>query len=139
MKHVRTRGFALMMAVFLIVTLATIGLYLVTVSTGQQVAVLQDEQGVRAYQAARAGIEVGAYELLIAPPCTDKTIPFTNQGLDGFSATVTCQRVDAGESEGGTAIEVYRVTSTGCNNATCPMASPGPQYVERQLQITITK
>ena len=139
MKHIRTRGFALMMAVFLIVTLATIGLYLVTVSTGQQVAVLQDEQGVRAYQAARAGIEVGAYQLLRNPPCTNQTIPLS-QGLNDFHATVTCEQVNAGgETEGGTPIAVYRVTSTGCNNPTCPMASPGPQYVERQLQITITQ
>ena len=48
----RCRGFALMLAVFMIVTLAAIGVYLVTVSTGQTQAVSQDEQGVRAYQAA---------------------------------------------------------------------------------------
>lgn len=55
-----------MAALFIIVTLAAIGTYLLTVSTGQVAAATQDEQGARAYQAARAGIEWGAYQVLKA-------------------------------------------------------------------------
>ncbi len=132
-----------MMAVFMIVTLAAIGVYLITVSTGQAAAIAQDEQGVEAYQAARAGLEVGAYQVLRNTPaiCTPtQTITLTNQRLNGFSAKVDCVRVNAAlETEGGADIAVYRVTSTGCNATPCTPASPDPTYVERQLQITITR
>jgi MSHA biogenesis protein MshP len=141
------RGFALMLAVFLIVTLAAIGMYLVTVSTGQSQAVSQDVQGVRAYQAARAGLEWGTYRRLINASCAASTpLPFANAGLSGFCAVVTCSEVTpvGGEAEGGATVHVYRITSTGCNatpcDATaCPAAAPGPTYAERQLQITITQ
>ena len=52
----RARGFALILAIFMIVTLAAVGVYLVTVSTGQVQAVAQDVNATRAYRAARAGL-----------------------------------------------------------------------------------
>ena len=137
MRHTLQSGFALMMAVFMIVTLAAIGLYLVTVSTGQQAAVLQDQEGARAYQAARTGLEVGAYQILRAATCTPTQTLTLGQGLNGFSAVVTCSQ--ANESESGAAITVYQVTSTGCNAAPCAPAPPGSTYVESQLQLTITR
>src|SRR6185369_891014 len=83
----RGRGFALMLAVFLIVTLAAIGVYVLTVSTGQVAAASQDEQATRAYQAARAGIERGIYQVLISSNCAvPPSIPFTKPGLGGFYA-----------------------------------------------------
>ena len=134
------RGFALMMAVFMVVTLAAIGVYLVTVSTSQMAGATQDEQGARAYQAARTGLEVGAYQILRTATCTASQDLTLIQGLNGFFARVTCAQVNAvGETEGGTAIAVFRLTSTGCNVLGCPAATPGPTYVERQLQITITR
>jgi MSHA biogenesis protein MshP len=134
------RGFALMMAVFMIVTLAAIGVYLVTVSTSQMAGATQDEQGVRAYQAARSGLEVSAYQILRSATCTPTQDLTLLQGLSGFFARVTCSQVNAvGETEGGAAITVYRVTSTGCNVLGCAPAPPGSTYVERQLQITITR
>ena len=135
----RCRGFALMLAVFMIVTLAAIGVYLVTVSTGQTQAVSQDEQGVRAYQAARSGIELGAFQLLRNPPCTPSQTLTLTQGLSGFYAEVTCVQVGSTETEGAASIKVYRVTATGCNNSPCSPATPAPTYVERQLQLTITQ
>jgi hypothetical protein len=60
----RARGFALILAVFLIVSLAAIGAYLLTVSNVQVATGVMDEQGARAYQAARAGLEWGAYQVL---------------------------------------------------------------------------
>mgnify|MGYP006174273379 CR=1 FL=1 len=111
-----------MLAVFLIVTLAAIGAYLVTISTGQVGAVVQDEQGARAYQAARSGIEWGAYQLLrggdscIAGPTTI-TLP------QGFVANVECQLV-ASEMEGGLEVRVRKLTSTGCLTACGAVASP---------------
>ena len=135
----RCRGFALILAVFMIITLAAIGLYLVTISTGQIQAVSQDEQSVRAYQAARAGIDWGAFQLLRNSSCTTPPPLTLGQGLSGFYAQVTCQQVGTTETEGTALIKVYRVTATGCNNSPCSPATPGQTYVERQLQLTITQ
>ena len=135
-----SRGFALMLAVFMIVTLAAIGLYLVTISTGQIQAVSQDEQSVRAYQAARAGIDWGAYQLLQQSTiCTTQTRTLT-QGLAGFYAVVACQQLlpVAGETEGPSTVKVFQVVSTGCNANPCAPATPDTTYVERQLQLRLT-
>lgn len=138
----RERGFALILAVFLIVTLAAIGVYLVTTSTAQVAATTQDEQAARAYQAARTGLEIAAHQLLRPPPganCVPTQFITLAQGLNGFFAEVSCTQVSVGETEGGTVVAVYRVTSTGCNANPCNPATPASTYVERQMQITIAR
>jgi len=140
-------GFALILALFLLVSLAAIGVYLLTISTAQVEAGVQDEQGARAYQAARAGIDWGAFQLLrnsgeptFAAPCiagatTTRTLTLA-QGLSGFYAEVECRRVGA-ETEGAATVRAFRLTSTGCNQSPCS-GPVGPTYVERQLQLTLT-
>ena len=129
----RSRGFALMMAIFLIVTLASIGAYLLTVSTGQAEAVAQDEQGMHAYQAARSGIEWGAYRVLRDAACPGATnLPMPG----GFFAEVTCAQTGL-EREGDLDVTIFLVTSTGCNATPC--GTPGPRYVERQLALTLSR
>ena len=138
------RGFVLVLAVFMLVTLASIGAYLLTVSTLQVQTAAQDELGVRAYQSARAGIDWGAYQILRAPAqafatacaagSTSQTIALAG-GLTGFSVTVSCQ-AGAAQTEGAASYRAYAITATGCNQAACPGA-PGATYVERQLKITL--
>ena len=132
-----------MMAVFLIVTLAAIAVYLLTISTGQLQAASQDEQGVRAYQAARAGIDWAAYQILrnsggtFASSCTPQVLMFTATQLSGFRAEVSCSK--SSETDEGVSVSIYQVTVTGCNgNPSACGSSVGPTYVERQLQITLT-
>ncbi|HEV8554095.1 MAG TPA: hypothetical protein VGR65_12040 [Casimicrobiaceae bacterium] len=146
------KGFVLMAALFLIVTLAAIGLYLVTVSTGQIEAASQDEQGARAYQAARTGIEWAAFQVLRnatgAFATTTCTTPLASQtlnlgtlgapsGADSFRSTVTCSK--SSEGEGGSTVEIYLLTATACNRATCPIPIADSTYVERQLQLVLSK
>jgi MSHA biogenesis protein MshP len=137
----KTRGFALMMAVFLIVTLAAVGVYLLTISTGQLEAATQDEQGARAYQAARTGIEWGAYRAAKGATCAGITQFLPLQ--QGFSVQVSCTSATT-ETEGVNPVEVFQITTTGCNSSTCPLplaapGPPGPTYVERQLHLTLTR
>jgi len=146
----RCQGFALMMAVFMIVTMAAIGVYLVTISTGQIEAASQDEEATRAYQAARTGVDWGAYQLLRNPTTNSfatncaggagsQNLTFTPPQLSRFRAEVSCQRV-GNETEAGVAAVVYRLTVTGCNGSpTACGVSVGPTYVERQLQLTLTQ
>lgn len=134
----RAKGFALILALFLIVSLAAIGAYLLTVSNVQVESGIMDEQSARAYQAARGGLEWGAYQVLQASNCWVGTTTMAFPAdLANFSASVTCTAFTP-ETEGGVPVATFRITSTGCNAAACPgPAVPG--YVERQLQLTVAR
>lgn len=130
-----------MAALFIIVTLAAIGAYLLTVSTGQVAAASQDEQAARAYQAARTGIEWAAYQVLILHACPGaQTLPPLPQG---FIVQVRCE-VSSQENEGAQQITAYKVTSTGCNSSDPGGCGPTAAnsvatYVERQLELTLSR
>lgn len=137
MKSVR--GFAIVSAIFILVVLAALGAFMLSVSSSQQIASALDVQGARAYQAARVGIEWGLYRQLQASSCSASTsfVPAAAT-LSGFTITVTCAATaDPGGAGGPT---VYSLTSTACNQpdgVTCPnTANPGAFYVERRLTVT---
>jgi MSHA biogenesis protein MshP len=135
----RSGGFALMAALFIIVTLAAIGAYLLTISTGQAAAASQDEQAARAYQAARAGIDWGAYQILANSSCAgSQTIALQQGSLAGFWVKVDCSLI-ANETEGAVSESAYLVVATGCNRNACGPANTDALYVERQLELTLTK
>lgn len=140
----RARGFALILALFLLVSLFAIAAYLLTVSTGQLEAGLQDEQGARAYQAARAGIDWGAFQLLrnsggsFASNCAAGSAAQAfglAEGLADYRAEVSCLLIGS-ETEGAATVQVFRLTATGCNRNPCG-SGVDATYVERQLQLTI--
>lgn len=136
MHKPRIRGFALILALFLIVGLAAIGAYLLSVSNVQVETGVMDEQGARAYQAARAGLDWGAYRVLRNATCPGATtIGPLPAALSGFYAEVTCTSFGL-ETEGGATVTTFRIVSTGCNATPCSSGS-GATYVERQLQLTV--
>jgi MSHA biogenesis protein MshP len=149
------RGVTMVTAVFLIVVLALLGVFIVSVVGLQQSSQALDIQGVRAYHAARAGMEWAAFQVLdpnnnlpgvggtanIAPcPASPTVLPVLAGSLSPFTVTVTCSAtINAPTTEGNRNIGAYQVVSTACNQAPCPNASPGAGYVERQLQATFSK
>ncbi len=137
------KGASLITAIFLIVLLVSLGAFLVTVSGLQQTSSALDIQGSRAYQAARAGIEWGAFRALQnsgACASSSAATSFSPGGnLSGFTVTVDCQ--PASFSEAGATIAVYRITANACSRPSagiCP-GTVGQNYVERELQATIAK
>ena len=136
----KQHGVSLITAIFLIVVLAALGAFLVTVSGLQQASSALDLQGSRAYQAARAGIEWQAFQALRNGSCTGATF-VPGGALTDFTVTVTCLETPYSEVTAATG-SVYLITSTACNRPvpTCPNnAAPGQNYVERQLQATMAK
>lgn len=135
------RGFAMVSAIFILVVLAALGGFVVSLSSGQQVGGALDLQGVRAYQAARAGLEWGLYRQLRAGSCAGATsFAPAASSLAGFTVTVDCvATADPGGFSGPT---VYTVTATSCNqpNAAEPLCpnttTPGDLYVERRLSVS---
>jgi MSHA biogenesis protein MshP len=140
----RQGGFVLVLAIFMLVTLASIAAYLLTISNLQVQNAVRDELGSRGLQSARTGIEWGAYQILRAPAqpfatactagSTTQTIALTGQ-LAGFSVAVACS-AGASQTEGANSYRAYSITATACNQASCP-GSAGAAYVERQLKISL--
>ena len=146
----RACGFSIVTAIFLIVVLSALGAFMVMFTGLQQKTLQADVEGVRAYYAARAGIEWALYRALdpdntIAPgaaafaPCPAGTINTMAGSLSPFTVVVTCPVPVAVETEANRNIRVYQITATACNQATCPAAAPAPGYVERQLSVTVVK
>lgn len=123
----------MMSAIFLLVTLAALGTFMVSFSTVQHATSAMDVQGSRAYQAARAGIEWGVYQVLRNSSCAAST-PLTLAGdLAGFTVTATCGASPA-YTEGAASVTVYTLT------ATASQGTPGSiGYAERQVRATVAK
>lgn len=89
----RVRGFAIVSAIFILVVLAALGAFIVNVSTSMQIGSALDVQGVRAYQAARTGIEWGLYKQWQTVPAScaaaSSFVPAATT-LNGFTVSVTC-------------------------------------------------
>jgi MSHA biogenesis protein MshP len=129
------RGISIVTAIFLVVVLAALGVAMMNFSTVQSISSADDVQGSRAYQAARAGVEWGAYQVLVNTSCAGSSaLPAMGGALSGFSVTVTCSSTGPYTEAGGTPFSVYQLTSTATRGTVGTVS-----YVERQLQTTITK
>lgn len=156
----RMQGFAIVTAIFILVVLAALGAFIVSISTNQQIGTALDIQGVRAYQAAKSGVEWGIYQVEATPaynfsygtpavavgnanpntracPASPASFAPAAPTLAGFTVTVTCAAtVDV--NNGPT---VFRVVSTACNQpaaGACPNNAPtSPDYVERRIEVTL--
>ena len=140
----RSTGAGLVTAIFLLVVLAGLAVALVSVFTAQRQGVLLDEQGARAHQAARAGIEWGLFQRLRGSGCAPGTIhpvALSGEVLGGFAVNVTCTRVDGPESENPTVdLDRWIIRSSACAPAVagaCPEGSPNPDYVRRVMEVQI--
>jgi MSHA biogenesis protein MshP len=137
-------GVGIITAIFLLVVLAGLGVALVTLFTSQQQTMLLDEQGVRAHQAARAGIEWGLYHRLRDTACADGVsygVALGGDVLSQFTVGVTCTRV-AGPAvaAGMPTLERWIISAVACAPATasaCPASSTNPDYVRRVMEIQI--
>jgi MSHA biogenesis protein MshP len=133
----KQRGFSLIMAIFLIVVLGGIAVFIGRVSTMQHQSSALDEEGAMAYQAARAGIEWGVYQAIIgsscaaAPPPFTLAVPTSPTSTVNYTVAVVCTQAQA--TEGSTSINVYQITATAQN------AVGGNFAVERQLSATVSK
>lgn len=151
-------GFAIVSAIFLLVVLAALGAFMISLSGNQQLGLAQDVSGSRALQAARAGLEWGVCMAVKDPaganycgtgtvaapaaPCsasvTHAAGAFAN--LADFTVVVSCSKtcIDEGTACPSGSSSAYLITSTACNSSTCPnTASPGSQYGERQLRALV--
>lgn len=137
----RCGGFAIVSAIFLLVILSLMAAFIVQISTHQQVGHVADLRGVRAYQAARAGIEWGLHNHLRNSACLASSSFALGGNLAEFTVTVACSPAGVAmtNDENGTPLVVRRIVATACNQpvgaapGTCPNPVPADNYVEREL------
>ena len=129
------RGFAAIAAVFLVVTLAALGAFMVTFSNTAQVTSAQDLQGTRAYWAARGGMAWGLTQINAAAvtPCVTGSSA-TSFSLDGFALTVTTSRACYSESGGASNVSIYQVLSVTSSGTAGTLG-----FVERSVAATFEK
>ena len=151
------RGFAIASAVFIVVALAALALAITLLTTQTQTGQARDIFGSRAYQAARAGLDWGAYLVLDPtnatassgsaplPNCpgaagacpaaaspTSSIMPasaFASTVLSGFAVTLQCSCADF--TEAGRNIRVFQLSATATGGA-------GSNAVERRLTARVS-
>ena len=139
------RGFALVSAIFLVVALAALGVYMARIASVQHANALQDLQGSAAYQAARSGVEWGAYQITqeraanagtgnFAANCRSGVAAVSLPVLSGFVVAVSCEQSGPVASEGASILRFYKIIATATSAGMAPEQSG---YVARQLEIRI--
>jgi MSHA biogenesis protein MshP len=129
----KARGFAAMVAVFILVVLGGFGAVLVTVFSAQQRSSAFDSLGIQAYQAARTGIELGAFRATAGGGCASVPASFAVGAMN-----VNLQCAATNHDEASQTVTIYQITSTACNRTACPSDADGVTYVERQMRATVT-
>ena len=118
------RGFAIVSAIFILVVLAGLAGFVVSLTTTQSMTFAQDIQGARAYLVARTGIEWGLNRWLTADNCTTTGAP---TALNGFTLSISMTELTTTTPHFCT----IEVTATSGGSA----GSVG--YVERQLRVVV--
>lgn len=139
----KQEGAALITAIFLLVVLATLGAYMVSIGGTQDTAATKSLQAARAYFGARAGVEWAIHRAINDPTAicsstsvTATSFTFTDNGLRDVSVAVNCsysthdENVVAGTTN---PFNVYYITSTAAYGA-----SGSVDYAQRRLETTVT-
>jgi MSHA biogenesis protein MshP len=130
------RGFAAIAAIFLVVLLAALGAFMVSISNTAQLDSAKDIQGSRAYWAARAGLEwgLGSASAVASPASITSTTctSATPLSIEGFSVQVSCTVATYLEGDPRYLIKITSVASAG--------GVPGSiGYVERSVSAALER
>ena len=131
-------------AIFVLVVLALLGAFIMSVTSTQGGAEALDIGGTRALQAARSGIEWGVAQvtdpkntdagLTASPPtppaCFATGTPTLGAGFDNMTVSVTCVRTAT--TEGNRQVAIYNITATANGGG-------GGFPLQRQVQATVAR
>jgi len=126
------RGFTLITAIFLLVAVAALVVFMTNIRVAQQTTLLYGVQGARAMQAARSGIEWGIHDAIVNSGCAaSTTFTIASPALDNFSVEVQCAATT--HTEGVTAITTYQLTAIASDGVFGSL-----DYVQRRIQATVS-
>ena len=134
-KVILQKGFTLITALFLLVVVALLSVYMINISSVQHTTLVYGVQGARAMSAARTGLEWGIHQAIRNDVCNSSNPAFNTNGagkLDTFSIDVTCSSTD--HDEGAVTVRTYVLTSSA------QVGSFGTlDYVYRSLQASVSR
>ncbi len=130
MKH-RQNGFTLIAAIFMLVVVAVLVVYIANLRSVQQTTLLYGVQGARAIQAARSGIEWGIHQSIVNDSCA-ASASFTNAAFAGFNILVECDRTTHDEG-GPSPIHTFSLKSVASSGSYGTL-----DYVQRQIQASVS-
>ncbi|MDT8404408.1 hypothetical protein [Sulfuriflexus sp.] len=115
----KQKGFSLVTAIFLLVILASVGAFMVTIGGTQRTTTVAAIQGARAFQAARSGIDWAVYSLINAADpvdaCSNTIDPgsFTlaATGLDNFTVSLDCSSTSHTEAGPADNVKIFAITA----------------------------
>ena len=126
----RQGGFSLVAALFLLVVLSGLAVFIVRVSAAQAQTTTLALLGARAFHAARSGIDWGVYQAVNNSSCGVTTLNLAEGGLAGFVVDVSCTNTT--HTEGADSFDVYVV------DAFAQAGNYGmPDYVSRRIRATV--
>ncbi|MGH8353921.1 MAG: pilus assembly PilX family protein [Pseudomonas sp.] len=127
------RGFALVAALFVMVIIALVVIAMARLSANQHGTNSLTIQQVRAYQAARAGLEWGIAQATATPPncAANQAVSLAGSNLAEFGVQVSCTSTPYSENDA--ALTIYQLTATATNGN----PATRPDYAYRQLTATV--
>jgi MSHA biogenesis protein MshP len=137
----KQKGFSLVTAIFLLVILASVGAFMVTIGGTQRTTTVAAIQGTRAFQAARSGIEWAVHSIInSADPvttCSNTINPgsftYAATGLNNFTVTLDCTSTPHTEAGPPDNVIIYSIT------AEARFSTYGsPDFVRRRITATIS-
>jgi MSHA biogenesis protein MshP len=133
MNAKQQNGFGIVAAIFILVVLATLAVYIVNISGSVHSATSMTQLSTRAYYAARSGVEYGVYNATHpsgAGCSASSNFTLTNGGIP-FQVAVSCSATAV--VEGANSYSIYDIQSTSKYGASTDF-----DYVTRTVSISVT-
>lgn len=160
----RQRGIGALLAIMVLVIMASLAAALLTIGMSLQTTSAADVLSARAFAAARTGTEIGLFKAISSTTpgdgwktCSGLSLPLDLSATTGFHVTVTCNsnayyEGDCDVSDTDThcvtnpndaskkvrSVRFYRIEATACNSSvSCPDSAMAATsgYVERVRQV----
>ena len=132
-ERARTEGgFALVIAIFILVLLSGVGSAMLNISAAHQQTATMALLGTRAFQAARSGAEWAVYVAINSASCPAASFALTEAASAGFQVTVSC--ASSTHVEGTTSRSTLQIQSTAEYGS-----FGGRDFVSRTLNVTIVQ
>ena len=129
----RQHGFSLIAAIFLLVVLSLLGVFMVRISNMQHATVSLALEGARANAAARSGLQWGIANAITNHACPNATFNINGGGGTNFQVAITCSAT--AHTEHNTLYNVYVIRSVASSLAP---AFGQPGYTSRIIVATAT-
>ncbi len=132
LKSRHQRGYILVAAIFLMIIVALLLVFLLRTGSDNQWSSAMKIQEARAFQAAQSGLEWGIYQLHTgACPASPTVLGLSEADLQQFSVTISCSRNDY--TENGAVVSIFELDSV----ATFGTYGVTPDFIARHLQMTV--